>query len=160
MDHYLLMGGSAFEKPRTGIYPNAKPVKTMWCFSSVGGLLASILLVGACSPERSADHYEDAGGGAAQTVDGNNQRSRVQVEDADALNERAADDLEGSTYSDLGEPYGCTQDCSGHEAGVAWAQEQLITDPDECGGKSQSFMEGCQAYAEAVQERVEELRVE
>jgi len=160
MDHYLLLGGSAFERPGTGIHPHAKPAKAMWRFRSVGGLIASILLVGACSPERSADHYEDAGGRAAQTVDENNQRSRAEVGDVDALNERAADDLEGSTYSDLGEPYGCKQDCSGHEAGVAWAQEQLITNPDECGGKSQSFVQGCQAYAEAVQERVEELRVE
>lgn len=43
---------------------------------------------------------------------------------------------------------GCTQDCSGHEAGYAWAEEKGITDPDHCGGKSWSFIEGCMAYAE------------
>lgn len=43
---------------------------------------------------------------------------------------------------------GCTQDCGGHEAGYAWAEEKGITDPDQCGGKSWSFIEGCRAYAE------------
>ena len=42
---------------------------------------------------------------------------------------------------------GCTVDCGGHEAGYAWAEEKGITDPDNCGGKSWSFIEGCQAYA-------------
>lgn len=46
----------------------------------------------------------------------------------------------------------CTQDCSGHEAGYAWAKEHGITDPDDCGGNSQSFIEGCQAYAEELAE--------
>ena len=44
--------------------------------------------------------------------------------------------------------YGCTQDCSGHEAGYNWAESNGITDPDQCGGKSWSFIEGCRAYAE------------
>ena len=42
---------------------------------------------------------------------------------------------------------GCTVDCSGHEAGYAWAEDRDITDPDDCGGKSWSFEEGCRAYA-------------
>lgn len=44
--------------------------------------------------------------------------------------------------------YECTQDCSGHEAGYAWAEENGITDPDQCGGTSNSFYEGCLAYTE------------
>lgn len=58
------------------------------------------------------------------------------------------DALDGSRGSFAGE--GCTQDCSGHEAGYAWAEEKGITDPDHCGGKSWSFIEGCRAYAEQV----------
>lgn len=46
------------------------------------------------------------------------------------------------------EGYECTEDCSGHEAGYAWAEENGITDPDDCGGNSQSFIEGCMAYTE------------
>ncbi len=44
--------------------------------------------------------------------------------------------------------YACKTDCSGHKAGYAWAERKGITDPDDCGGKSQSFIEGCKAYAE------------
>lgn len=47
--------------------------------------------------------------------------------------------------------YTCTDDCSGHEAGYAWAEEHDIVDPDDCGGRSESFIEGCQAYAEDYQ---------
>lgn len=46
--------------------------------------------------------------------------------------------------------YPCTDDCSGHEAGYEWAEEHNIEDPDDCGGSSQSFTEGCQAYAEEL----------
>lgn len=42
----------------------------------------------------------------------------------------------------------CTGDCSGHEAGYDWAEEQGITDPSDCGGNSNSFIEGCESYAE------------
>ena len=48
--------------------------------------------------------------------------------------------------------FGCTGDCSGHEAGYAWAAERGITDPRQSGGRSQSFIEGCQDYALQVQE--------
>ncbi|MCX6740326.1 MAG: hypothetical protein NTZ49_03805 [Candidatus Parcubacteria bacterium] len=44
--------------------------------------------------------------------------------------------------------YECTDDCSGHEAGYDWAEEKGIDDVDDCSGKSQSFIEGCQAYVE------------
>ena len=63
----------------------------------------------------------------------------------------------GAAYGDSSDLYGSdltfhgyewTEDCSGHEAGYAWAEENYITDPDNCGGNSQSFIEGCIAYAE------------
>ena len=44
--------------------------------------------------------------------------------------------------------YPCTVDCSGHEAGYEWADRNGIEDPDECGGNSNSFIEGCRAWAE------------
>jgi hypothetical protein len=44
--------------------------------------------------------------------------------------------------------YPCTQDCSGHQAGYEWAQQNGITSPSQCDGSSQSFSEGCQSYAE------------
>jgi len=41
----------------------------------------------------------------------------------------------------------CTVDCSGHEAGYRWAEDHDITDPEDCGGNSQSFIKRCQSYA-------------
>ena len=52
--------------------------------------------------------------------------------------------------------YQCTVDCSGHEAGYEWAEENSIDDPYDCGGNSESFIEGCQAYAEEQQAAMEE----
>lgn len=43
--------------------------------------------------------------------------------------------------------YACTSDCSGHEAGYQWAEENDISDADDCDGNSESFIEGCKAYA-------------
>jgi hypothetical protein len=51
------------------------------------------------------------------------------------------------TYQDAHGSGACTQDCSGHNAGYAWAREHGITDPGDCSGNSESFIEGCQAYA-------------
>jgi hypothetical protein len=52
--------------------------------------------------------------------------------------------------------YPCTQDCSGHEAGYNWAEQHDIEDPVDCGGNSNSFVEGCEAYATEHQEGVQE----
>lgn len=50
-------------------------------------------------------------------------------------------------------PYtgGCTNDCSGHEAGARWAEQRWIEGPDDCSGNSNSFIEGCQEYAADLQ---------
>lgn len=55
-----------------------------------------------------------------------------------------ADQEEARTFNG----YTCTEDCSGHEAGYEWAAENGISDPGDCGGNSNSFIEGCEAYAE------------
>lgn len=44
--------------------------------------------------------------------------------------------------------YECTDDCSGHQAGYDWAEENEIDDEDACDTSSQSFNEGCQSYVE------------
>ncbi len=54
------------------------------------------------------------------------------------------DDVDNPTFHG----YACTEDCSGHEAGYQWAEENGITDASDCGGNSQSFIEGCIAYTE------------
>ena len=88
-----------------------------------------LLLLGACSA--SSDPGEEGEEIAGETYEEYDQR-------------REGYDGERGTFAGKG----CTVDCSGHDAGYAWAEEHDITDPDQCGGKSWSFVEGCRAYAE------------
>lgn len=44
--------------------------------------------------------------------------------------------------------YECTEDCSGHEAGYEWADDNWIDDEDDCWNTSLSFEEGCLQYIE------------
>ena len=44
--------------------------------------------------------------------------------------------------------YECTEDCSGHEAGYEYAEENGISDEYDCDGNSNSFNEGCISYVE------------
>jgi hypothetical protein len=67
----------------------------------------------------------------------------------------ARDDLSSQTFQDVGDTSACTEDCSGHDAGFEWAKENGLTDASECQGSSQSFVEGCEAYAAAIDEQVE-----
>ena len=48
--------------------------------------------------------------------------------------------------------YTIVEDMSGHIKGWEWAEMNGISDPDECGGNSQSFIEGCRAYASEQQQ--------
>lgn len=50
----------------------------------------------------------------------------------------------------------CTYDCSGHEAGYEWAGDYGIDDPYDCDGNSDSFIEGCEAYANEQLMEIEE----
>jgi len=48
--------------------------------------------------------------------------------------------------------FNCTVDCSGHEAGYRWAEQNSIDDEDYCpDGDSESFHEGCIAYVRGEQ---------
>ncbi len=54
----------------------------------------------------------------------------------------------GAAHGQSFHGYDCTEDCSGHEAGYEWAEENDIDDVDDCSGNSNSFIEGCQSYVE------------
>jgi hypothetical protein len=58
------------------------------------------------------------------------------------------DESDGGATDDPGTFHGdpCTVDCSGHQAGYDWAEQHDIDDEDNCGGNSESFIEGCKAY--------------
>lgn len=80
--------------------------------------------------------------------------------DEDAAREDAAADISASSFTDVGDTPTCTEDCGGHDAGFEWAKENGITDASECGGTSSSFIEGCEAFAEAIEEQVSEQRAD
>ncbi len=63
----------------------------------------------------------------------------------DGCNDYVRDNYSG--YRSFGS-YDCTEDCSGHEAGYEWAEDNDIDDEDDCYGNSQSFVEGCWQYVE------------
>lgn len=42
----------------------------------------------------------------------------------------------------------CIGDCSGHQAGYEWAEENSISSESDCDGNSDSFNEGCVNYVE------------
>lgn len=65
--------------------------------------------------------------------------------DEDECNRYVKDNYIG--YQTFG-GYDCTEDCSGHEAGYEWAEENGLEDVDDCGGNSDSFIEGCYSYVE------------
>lgn len=114
-------------------------------------IVAIVLMVG-CDGSASSEYSTYA----QDTVEAPDEARASRMTRDDALDDAAALQ-QGMTYSDLGEPYGCTEDCSGHEAGAEWAADNDLRDPADCGGRSQSFLEGCQAYAEAVQQAADEI---
>lgn len=77
--------------------------------------------------------------------------------DEDTARDAAVSDLSGQAFQDVGDTSRCTEDCSGHDAGWQWAQDHDVTDSSECSG-SGSFEDGCQAYVEELDSRVEEAR--
>jgi hypothetical protein len=67
----------------------------------------------------------------------------------DPLSEEVEDPLKEVSESDqYSHGKRCTVDCGGHEAGYEWAERKGIIDKDDCGGKSRSFIEGCESYVE------------
>lgn len=74
--------------------------------------------------------------------------------DNSSKSERITEDFENGNSIDMevdrsitSDNWECTGDCSGHDAGYEWASDNDISDPSDCGGKSTSFIEGCEAYA-------------
>jgi opacity protein-like surface antigen len=50
--------------------------------------------------------------------------------------------------ADTFDGYECTDDCSGHQAGYDWAEQNDIDDEDSCDTPSESFNEGCQSFVQ------------
>lgn len=101
--------------------------------------------------DAAADTAADAA--AVATDEAAADAAAVAVDNADA-SDVSADEVEQPEFTN------CTQDCSGHEAGFEWARDKDISDPSGCGGNSQSFIEGCEAFAEERQAEAEQQAAE
>ena len=85
-------------------------------------------------------------------ADEENQREAF---DEDRARDAAEAEISGESYTSVGAPYGCTDDCSGHEAGFQYRSENGYAGENE---DSPSFNEGGKAFDDAVEERVDEMR--
>jgi hypothetical protein len=74
----------------------------------------------------------------------------------DQAYENADEQLSDANYEDVAGTSQCTEDCSGHDAGFEWARDHEVTDSSECGGDSQSFVDGCEEFANARDEAAQE----
>lgn len=74
--------------------------------------------------------------------------------------EKAETELAWETYRSIGRPYGCTIDCSGHEAGFKYRARKGYGSRIEGDYDARSFRQGQQAYDDEVDRRVEEARAE
>ena len=79
-----------------------------------------------------------------------------QIENNSLFNLNGSQNIDSSYSEGYSDPptfhgYECTEDCGGHEAGYQWAEDNDITDESDCGGNSNSFIEGCQSYVEENQ---------
>ena len=120
-----------------------------------------LLFIASCGPssDKQASQHEGSNGSATDS-----DRQGVQSEDSDedtldtseAAQQSAIDELEDQTYEDVMGSDECTEDCSGHNAGWEWAKKNEMLNPDDCSGDSESFIEGCKAYGEEVERRVDE----
>ena len=110
-----------------------------------------VLALSACGGGGYDEHAEERGEEAAEEA-----RQAVFEElsaDSDGTNADASS-VDPYSVEDTGD-YVCTEDCGGHEAGFAWAQENDFIDAGDCGGNSQSFIEGCEAFAQARQDQAD-----
>jgi len=109
------------------------------------GITATLLSLTACG--NGSDHSEDEKYSSEESATDISDYDGVEKGDEtyDEYDERR-DGYAGAYGTYEGD--GCTVDCSGHDAGYNWAQENGIDDPDNCGGNSWSFEEGCRSYAE------------
>lgn len=123
----------------------------------------------ACLPSagssRDSDSEEDAAGSSGDDnagsfssveqadTEGSGEETAGEREpfDEDAARDAAESELASQQYDGS---YGCTVDCSGHEAGWQWRAEHGYA----VDGNSNSFSEGGRAYDEALESRVDEMR--
>jgi hypothetical protein len=77
------------------------------------------------------------------------QEERAQsAADRAAVGARSA--MRGLTYEEVEGSVDCAQDCSGQAAGFAYALDHHIENDADCNNPSRSFVEGCEAYGQEI----------
>ncbi len=124
----------------------------------VSGVLSICLSACGSGSDDYASSYAETVAASEEAADAAEEARQAVYEQAGADSDGTGadpDQVDSADVEDTGD-YSCTQDCSGHEAGVAWAQENDLSDESECGGRSQSFIEGCEAFARDRQEQADQ----
>jgi outer membrane murein-binding lipoprotein Lpp len=126
--------------------------------------IAAFTLLAGCGGHGGGGRYADYDDPSSRVDAAAEDVDRVEEEAKQAVYEERGADSDGTGADSTGVDaadvedsgnYVCTEDCSGHEAGFEWAQDNDVTDASECGGNSQSFAEGCEAFAEERQEQAD-----
>lgn len=101
-------------------------------------LVLIVLSLWACSEkEEIAQNY------SPETIEAAQEMYDAPEEDLteDQLEEAQQQEVDAATSN-------CNGDCSGHQAGYEWAEENSISSESDCVGNSDSFNEGCVNYVE------------
>ena len=104
-----------------------------WVFA-----ILMVLFLSSCSEkEKITENY------LPETIETAQENYQAPVEDLteDQLEEAQQQNVDAATNN-------CTDDCSGHQAGYEWAQDNSVSSESDCDGKSDSFNEGCVNYVE------------
>lgn len=131
-------------------------------FLSIGLISLALLSAGCNSPDTSTqvESYHSAQESSTEATfdDGYDQAADTDIDNFDdCQDEFGTGDAEDGCNEYVKENYSgyqtfngyeCTEDCSGHEAGYNWAEENGIEDEYDCDGNSGSFNEGCVSYVE------------
>lgn len=113
-------------------------------------LVAAMAALSGCGENSSGGAYGEYDRESAAYRQGYASNERAPF-DEDAAREAAESELSSEGYD---HSYGCTDDCSGHDAGWQWRAENGYSSD----GNSQSFAEGGYAFDEALESRVDEMR--
>jgi|CXWL01.1.fsa_nt_gi hypothetical protein len=111
---------------------------------TISGIVGALLLM-ACG---SSDDYDQDDTAISYDASESEPADQSEDFDEDAARERAEAEVGSEGYDGP-----CTSDCSGHDAGFAWAADGK---QDYGTSNSRSFDEGQEAYEDAVDERVEQ----
>ena len=71
---------------------------------------------------------------------------------ADRAAAGARNTMRGLTYEEVEGSVDCSQKCSDQAAGFAYAQAHDIENDADCNNPSRSFVEGCEAYGQEIDE--------